>query len=113
MHLPHKKNWFQKNWLKYTNRKEYKNYKTLLNYYADYNKAYELIDKFVSQNKDLTVNEILNNTKNSAGINLVHSGNAGDIIYSLPVAKKLSEMTAKPVNLLLKLGEDLRLLPGD
>jgi hypothetical protein len=112
MHLPYKKNWFEKTWLKYTDRQEYKNYKALLNYYNDYNRAYELINKFVSENKDLTVNEILAKANNSFEINLIHSGNAGDIIYSLPVAKKLSELTFKPINFLLKLNENLVLPPG-
>ena len=113
MHLHYKKNWFQKNWLKYTNRQEYKNYKASINYHAQQDKAYELINKFVSENGDLTVNEILAKASNSFEINLVHSGNAGDIIYSLPVVKRLSEMTLKPVNFLLKLDESLTLLPGD
>ncbi|HEY9003863.1 MAG TPA: hypothetical protein VIM89_21080 [Mucilaginibacter sp.] len=113
MHLPHKKNWFQKAWLKYTDRKAYINYKSLVKYYTEYNNAYALINKFVSENKDLTVNEILDKTRNSFEINLIHSGNSGDIIYSLPIAKKLSEMTSKPVNFLLKLDERMHLPPGD
>jgi hypothetical protein len=113
MHLPDKKNWFQKTWLKYTNKKEYTAYKFLVKYYTECNNAYALINKFVSENKDLTIKEILNKTKDSIGINLIHSGNSGDIIYSLPIAKRLSEMTSKPVNFLLKLDEQIQLSPGD
>jgi hypothetical protein len=113
MHLSIKKNWFEKTWLKYTNREKYKEYKELLHYYTEYNNAYAQINNFVSEGKDLTVNEIFEKARNNFEINLIHSGNAGDIIYSLPVVKKLSEMTFKPVNFLLKLGEHLHLSPGD
>ena len=113
MHVLNKKNWFEKTWLKYTDRKKYEDYKSILRYYTDYNNACELINKFVLAKKDLTVNEIFNNARDSFEINIIHSGNAGDIIYSLPVVKRLSEMTFKPVNFLLKLDERLDLLPGD
>jgi len=113
MHLSIKKNWFEKTWLKYTNRGKYKEYKELLHYYTEYNNAYAQINNFVSAGKDLTVNEIFEKARNNFEINIIHSGNAGDIIYSLPVVKRLSEMTFKPVNFLLKLDERLDLLPGD
>ncbi|MDB5137534.1 MAG: hypothetical protein JWP37_4137 [Mucilaginibacter sp.] len=109
MEASFKENWFKKTWWKYTDRTKYRSYKQQLSY----NRTYAQINKFISENKNVTADEIFESIGDSREINLVHSGNAGDIIYSLPVVKRLHEMTSKPVNYFLKLNEPLLLLPGD
>jgi hypothetical protein len=104
-----KHNWFKKTWWKFTDVNKYREYKRL----RTYHNLYARTEHFIGENKHLTLNEIRNNFENVQEINLMHSGNAGDIIYSLPVVKKLREITGKPVNIMLKLNEPLQLLPGD
>ncbi|MGZ3763306.1 MAG: hypothetical protein ACXVB0_13820 [Mucilaginibacter sp.] len=104
-----KKSWIKKTWWKFTDREKYKLYKYRLHYHNTYSR----IHKFAAENKDITLNEIFESINDKDKINLVHSGNAGDIIYSLPVVKKLHEMTSIPVNFMLKLNEPLEVFPGD
>jgi hypothetical protein len=109
MNTAFEENWFKKTWWKYTNRKMYLQYKQDL---LQYRQHKPIID-FITQDRSLTVNDILNMVNRGHGeINVSHSGNAGDIIYSLPVIKKLYELTSTPVNFLLKLDEPLELAPG-
>lgn len=109
MYPAFKKNWLKKTWWKFTNYERYKLYKHQLYYHNTYHR----IHKFTDDNKDLTISDIFDNINNAGEINLVHSGNAGDIIYSLPVVKKLHEITGMPVNYMLKLNEPMEVPPGE
>ena len=101
-------NWLKKAWWKYTNREKYLLYKHELLQY----RLHKPIIDFIVQDKALTIDDIFKRVHDGQEINVQHSGNAGDIIYSLPVVKKLHELTSAPVNFLLKLDEPLELLPG-
>jgi hypothetical protein len=68
--------------------------------------------RFVEAGLDTTSDEIIAKAKNAPAINALHSGNAGDIIYSLPLLKKLHESSGKPVNLILKINEPLKIGNG-
>ena len=70
------------------------------------------MDNFLSGNKILTIPDIIAIAKENPAINYLHTGNAGDIIYSLPVIKQLSNLINKPQNLLLKTNEKMRLATG-
>lgn len=70
------------------------------------------IETFISNNKILTIPDIINIAQENGGLNYSHTGNAGDVIYALPVIKKLSNLTGKPQNLLLKVNEPMRLAMG-
>ncbi len=83
-------------------------YKEKYNYY----KYYTPINTFISSDKHRSVHEILRTVGNEGEVNAAHSGNAGDIIYSLPVLKRLHEITAKPLNILMRINEPLALAAG-
>lgn len=109
MNAVFEENWFKKTWWKYTNRGKYLQYKKDL---LQYRQHKPIID-FITQDTSLTINDILKTVNNGQGeINVSHSGNAGDIIYSLPVVKKLHQLTSAPISFLLKLDEPLELAPG-
>ncbi|HZY35212.1 MAG TPA: hypothetical protein VFE53_01110 [Mucilaginibacter sp.] len=95
-------------WLKMTDKEAFKSYKR--NY--SHHKVTSKLQTFVAAGLDCTIDEILLKAAGGEAINVFHTGNAGDVIYSLPVMKKLSEVTTKPVNLLLKIGEPLTIGDG-
>jgi hypothetical protein len=89
-------NKFQKLFLKITNRKKYKQYKRELN---DYNFDKHFIrdfEKFVP-----TYEKIKSQLTDQPFYTFKHSGNAGDIIYSLPAMRSLSK--DNPSNFLLQI----------
>ena len=101
-------NWLKKTWWKYTDKEKYRAYKDQLNFH----RAHSGISKFAAESKNLIIDEIFDHIARTGEINVVHSGKAGDVIYSLPVVKKLHEMTAMPVNYMLRLNEPLEVIPG-
>ncbi|MGZ3872249.1 MAG: hypothetical protein ACXVJD_04995 [Mucilaginibacter sp.] len=103
-----KPNPVKKIWLKLIDKEKYKQYKR----YASHHKLTHKLVKFVEEGHDATIDEIVDRAKNDGEINVLHSGNAGDIIYSLPLIKKLFEITRKPINVLLKLNEPLKIADG-
>lgn len=95
-----KKNFVDKLWLKVTDKPAYKKYKwEMINY-----RQMKFTDHLIGDNKLNNVNKILDVAKANKSLNLIHSGNSGDIIYALATIKKLHEITGVPVNLYLKLG---------
>ncbi len=99
---PFKKNSLKKTWWKFTNKKKYYEYKHLAGLY----KALGQLRDF-SIEKALTPTKILALAATTEVLNFSHSGNSGDIIYALPVLKKVSQLTGKPVNLYLELNRPL------
>ncbi|GGH23675.1 hypothetical protein [Mucilaginibacter phyllosphaerae] len=95
-----KKNLLSKLWLKFTDKPAYKKYKwEMINY-----RQTQFTDHLIGDNKLNNVNKILDAAKANKSLNLIHSGNAGDIIYALATIKKIGEITNVPVNLCLKIG---------
>lgn len=70
------------------------------------------IESFLSNNKILTIPDIIKIAQANGELNYSHTGNAGDIIYALPVIKQLSNLVDKPQNLLLKINVPMRLSLG-
>lgn len=70
------------------------------------------INAFLTDNIVLTIEEIKSIADKNKALNFLHTGNAGDIIYALPVIKKLHQVTNVPLNLILKLDQPLRLATG-
>lgn len=70
------------------------------------------IAHFLSNNRILTIPDIINIASQNEGLNYSHTGNAGDVIYALPVIKQLSSLIDKPHQLLLKVNEPMRLSMG-
>jgi len=103
-----RQNPLKKIWLKLTDPEGHKQYKRLKSHY----KITSRLEKFVDAGLDTTLDEILLKVGAAAEINVLHNGNAGDIIYSLPLLKKLHELAAKPVNLILKINEPLTIGNG-
>ncbi|MDB4902738.1 MAG: hypothetical protein JWQ63_2019 [Mucilaginibacter sp.] len=101
-------NQLKKTWLKLTNKEDYKKYKQ----HYSHHKLTSKLQKFADANLDTTIDEILINATNDPEINVLHNGNAGDIIYSLPIIKTLFEIAAKPINLILKINEPLTIGNG-
>ena len=91
-----------------TDEEAFKHYKR--NY--SHHKITAKLQNFVGAGLDVTIDEILLRSAPSPSINVFHTGNAGDIIYALPLIKKLFEITAKPVTLLLKTDEPLTIGDG-
>jgi hypothetical protein len=99
---PFKKNSLKKTWWKFTNKKKYVEYKHILGLYKDAGRLGDF-----SRDKALTPTKISALAATTDVLNFSHSGNAGDIIYALPVLKKVSQLLGKPVNLYLELNRPL------
>ena len=98
----------RKLWFKITNKERYKSYKRTYSHHKITSKLHVLVEAKL----DTTIDEILFDSAKDTEINVFHSGNAGDIIYALPVMKKLYEISGKQINLLLKIGEPLTIGDG-
>ncbi len=101
-------NYLLKTWLKFTNAARHKKYKQHYSHYKITNK----LAAFADAGLVVTIDEIIAKAKNDSAINVLHNGNAGDIIYCLPLLKKLNEITGKSVNLVLKINEPLKIGDG-
>jgi hypothetical protein len=99
-----KTNFIASTWWRFVDKKQYRMYKQQV--YED------KINDFLTHNKVLTIAEIKAAATKNGRLNFLHTGNAGDIIYALPVIKKLHELVNVPLNLILKLNEPLRLGTG-
>lgn len=99
-----KKNFIEKLWLKFRDKNQYKIYKWEYNNYIQEKVA----SHFLSQNRVNTLNKIniICQTNNNT-INVSHSGNIGDIIYSLATIKRIYEYTGASINFYLKPGKPL------
>jgi hypothetical protein len=91
-------------WWRFFNKKQYR----LSKQQAYQNK----IDDFLSANTTLTIPDIKAIAAKNGKLNFVHTGNAGDVIFALPVLKKLHEIVNEPLNLFLKINEPMRLSGG-
>jgi len=98
----------KKIWLKLTDNEEYKRYKRNYSHY----KIASKLQRFLDEGLDTTPDQIIERSSDGPYINAFHTGNAGDIIYALPVLKALFELSGKQVNLLLKLNEPLNIGNG-
>lgn len=98
-----KRNFFSKLRLKHTDRTRYKLYKWELQNYE-----LEQISNFYTGKNVLdTVGKIVAESRKERQLNVLHSGNAGDIIYALPTLKKIYGITGVPINLYLRLNQPL------
>ncbi len=100
-----KKNFFSKLWLKYTYKEAYKRYKWDLVNYAQI----EFTDYLIGNNKLNNISKIIAVAQAEGHLNLMHGGNAGDIIYAMPTIKRIHELTGVPVNLYFRLGKPMNL----
>jgi hypothetical protein len=96
-----KRNILSKLWLKYADRPAYTAYKWDL---ANYNNVQQS-NFLLGSNKLNSIDKIKAVAIAKSCLNLMHSGNAGDIIYAMPSIKKIYEITGVPVNLYLKLNQ--------
>jgi hypothetical protein len=101
--MAEKKNLVSKLWLKYTDRLAYNQYKwERKNYLQD-----EVNNYFTGSARLNTLDKIVAICQTVPALNIVHSGNAGDVIYALPTIKRIFEVTGTPINLYLKTGQPL------
>lgn len=99
-----KRNLIGKLLLKIKARSEYKIYKwELKNYSFEQYTKFHIGSKRVDSIKG--IEEILSSNDNN--LNVCHSGNAGDIIYSLPTVKRIYELTGAKINYHLLVGKPL------
>lgn len=98
-----KRNALSKLWLKLTDKTNYKLYKWELQNYT----LQEATNFYTGTDRLNTLGKILAETKDLGHINVVHSGNAGDIIYALPTLKKLHEISGLLINLYLRLDQPI------
>ncbi|CAM3904158.1 hypothetical protein MUGA111182_16365 [Mucilaginibacter galii] len=94
-----KKDIFSKLWLKHTNRFAYKEYKWDL---QNYNNL-QFTQHLVGSGKLNNIEKIKAVAQSAGCLNVLHSGNAGDIIYALATIKRINELTSVPVNVYLRL----------
>lgn len=100
-----KKNLIGKLWLKFTDKPAYKDYKwDLVNY-----RQTEFTNFLTGDDKIKSVTQIKAVANATGKINLIHSGNAGDVIYALPTIKKIYELTGAAINLYFRLGRAVNL----
>lgn len=98
-----KRNKLGKLWLKYTDRQAYRNYKWDL---ASYSQQ-QFEECLINAKKVNSIEKIRAITDKSGRLNLMHSGNAGDVIYALPTIKKIKELTGAHISLYLRLGQPM------
>lgn len=98
-----KKNLIEKLWLKYHNYNKYKQYKWELKNYTER----EALNFFLGDRRLDTQEKIVAAAEEDGLLNIIHSGNAGDVIYALPTIKKIYEVTGVPVYLYLRLNRPL------
>jgi hypothetical protein len=91
-------------WWRFFNKKQYR-----LSKQQSYQNK---IDDFLSAHATLTIPDIKAIAAKNGKLNFVHTGNAGDVIFALPVLKKLHEIVKEPLNLFLKINEPMRLSGG-
>lgn len=100
-----KKNLIGKLWLKFTDKPAYKDYKwDLVNY-----RQTEFTNFLTGDDKIKSVTQIKAVANTTGKINLIHSGNAGDVIYALPTIKKIYELTGAAISLYFRLGRAVNL----
>ena len=93
-----KRNLISKLYLKYTNKPKYKEYKwELVN-----NKQLQFTNALTGSDRLNSIKKITDVTDVKHRLNLIHSGNAGDIIYALPTIKRLKEIFHGPILKTLK-----------
>ncbi len=98
-----KRNLISKLWLKYHDRNQYKQYKWERQNYTEQ----EALNFFTGEDRLDTQEKIEKVAKEDKLLNIVHSGNSGDVIYALPTIKKIFEITGVPINLYLRLNQKL------
>lgn len=98
-----KRNLISKLWLKYQDRNAYKQYKWERQNYTEQ----EALNFFTGENRLDTQEKIEKVASEDKLLNIIHSGNSGDVIYALPTIKKIAEVTGVPVNLYLRLNQPL------
>ena len=91
-------------WWRFFNKKQYR-----LSKQESYRSK---VNNFLSANTTLTLPDIKAIAAKYGELNLVHTGNVGDVIFALPVLKKLHETITEPLNLFLKINEPMRLAGG-
>ncbi len=94
-------------WLKFTDRAAYKAYKwDLKNFEKD-----NFYDSYAGSGRLSTLPQIVAaGEANQGELNVSHSGNAGDVIYSLTALKKIHEMTGLKINIFLNLNQPLNMV---
>lgn len=98
-----KRSFFSKLLLKHTDRVSYKRYKWELHNYE----LEQITNFYTGKNVLDTASKIIAESKATGYLNVLHSGNAGDIIYALPTLKKMHEVTGAPIHLYLRLNQPL------
>lgn len=98
-----KRNLVSKLFLKFSNPNLYKQYKWELRNYTEQ----EALNFFTGENRLDTQEKIIAVAQKEHLINIIHSGNSGDLIYALPTIKKIHEVTNVPVCLYLRLNQPL------
>jgi hypothetical protein len=91
---------FEKLYLKIADRKQYTKYK----YWLAEQKWKATVDNYLQKHHQESYKSI-DDLKKLSTINVLHSGNAGDIIYSLPTIKKIFELTHRKCNYLLRIDQ--------
>lgn len=98
-----KRNIISKYLLKYQDRNKYKQYKWELSNYTEQ----EALNFFTGDDRLDTQEKIIAAAQKDGLLNIVHSGNSGDVIYALPTIKNIAEVTRVPINLYLRLNQPL------
>ncbi|MXV13953.1 glycosyltransferase family 9 protein [Hufsiella ginkgonis] len=92
---------WEKLWLKITDKSRHRHYLERLKVF----RIGKDLRNFAQHNNLLNPEAIRGIAANTRVLNLVHSGNAGDIIYALPTIREIGRLTGLPVHLFLKLYE--------
>jgi len=102
------KNLASRLWLKYTDREKYKEYK----WNRGNQELLRRTEVYNTGDKLNTLHKIREFCRTNKSLNVLHSGNAGDIIYALPSLRSIYELTGVQINFYLQLDQPLQLYPG-
>lgn len=92
-------------YLKLTNKSQYIKYKRKNVLYKINLKRTKKLTAFLVQDNIMNPDKIRTLANANGKLNLIHAGNAGDIIYALPTIRAMYKLTGVPINLYLLLDQ--------
>ncbi len=97
--------------LKISDKKEYKKHKLNLLEQKQYLQREQKLKLLLAGKKIVNPTSIMQIANTKGRLNFIHAGNAGDIIYALPVIREIGQITSVPITLYLLLDQPHNLSP--
>lgn len=103
------KNILQKLWLKAFDYDQYKLLKRESREMISKDRRHDSVKQFLATTGVFTFEKISEMAEVNHSLNFSHSGNAGDIIYSLPTIRRIFDLTSTKISIYLKIDQKLEI----